>query len=660
MNKFTIKFIELSRFHKQLVMLFADLTMLLLALWAAYSMRLGELYLPQQPVVWLFLSAPFIAFPIFMRFGLYRAIIRYIGFRALWAVVQAVSLYAIVWGVIVLLSGIQGVPRSVILINWVVTILLIGGSRMIARWWFLGLFSPEGREKGTRNNVVVYGAGYAGVQLVTALVHGHESVPIAFVDDNRLLQGSLISGIRVYAPAELPDLVADFQVTQVLLAMSSASKSRRRRIIEELGALAVHVRTIPSVAELISGEAKVDEIREVDIEELLGRDCVAPDEELFDACILDKSVLVTGAGGSIGSELCRQMLSRRPIKLILFEKSEYMLFAIERELQALICEKELPTKLVPVLGDVLNKELVRRVMHCYGVHTLYHAAAYKHVPLVEFNMLEGVGNNVLGTLRTAQAAIENDVETFVLISTDKAVRPTNVMGASKRFAELILQALAKKESRTCFSMVRFGNVLDSSGSVVPLFRQQIRQGGPVTVTHPDIIRYFMTIPEAAQLVIQAGAMSAGGDVFVLDMGEPVKIGELARKMINLMGLSVEDDENPEGDIKIEYTGLRPGEKLYEELLIGKNVAGTTHPRILRAEEESISWLEIEKHLLELDAANTAFDCERLRKLLLEVVNGYQPEGGIKDLTWGQEHRAQAVTSVINIKDYHAKLDDEAS
>jgi FlaA1/EpsC-like NDP-sugar epimerase len=433
--------------------------------------------------------------------------------------------------------------------------------------------------------------------------------------------------------------------------MPSVSRRARRDVIESLEPLPVHVQTVPNIEDLISGKAQVDDIREIDVEDLLSRPPVAPDESLMQATLLDKSVLVTGAGGSIGSELCRQILRIKPRTLVLFELSELALYTIDKELESLATQMGIDCRIVPLLGSVQDEARVREIMEHFDVETVYHAAAYKHVPLVEQNIIEGVCNNVLGTLRTARAARDTGVETFVLVSTDKAVSPTSIMGASKRFAELVLQALQENANGTRFAMVRFGNVLESSGSVVPLFREQIRRGGPVTVTHPEIIRYFMTIPEAAQLVIQAGGMAHGGEVFVLDMGEPVKIRDLAARMIKLMGLTVKDGDNPNGDIEISFTGLRPAEKLYEELLIGENVAGTEHPRIMRAREDYLSRDEINPLLDELQLAARAVDRRQVRDVLMRAVIEYEPNNGIDDLLWDESEASEAPadkSKVVNL------------
>ena len=620
-------------------MVFTDVVMLFFALWASFSLRLGELHLPEKMEIWLFFIAPVIAIPIFIRLGLYRAIVRYIGFRALWTIIKAVSLYAILWSALIFVAGAVGVPRSITIINWLAAILLIGSSRMIIRWWFAGIDIFDPVPKKIKRNVVIYGAGTAGIQLANVLGYSKEFKPVAFVDDKKELHNHTINALQVFSTKEFDELILKLDVDEIFLALPSASHTRRKMVIQSLEKYPVHVRTLPSMTEVADGKIKLEDIKEVDLEDLLGRDSVSPDKALFDACIKDKSVMVTGAGGSIGSELCRQILSRSPEKLILFEQSEYNLYSVEQEFIQIIEKFEYKTKLIAILGNVTDEKRISDVLSQYAINTIYHAAAYKHVPLVEHNVIEGVRVNTIGTYTVALSAMKNNVDTFILISTDKAVRPTNIMGASKRFAELVLQGLATKSSHTKFSMVRFGNVLGSSGSVVPLFREQIRKGGPVTVTHTDIIRYFMTIPEAAQLVIQAGAMGlngSSGEVFVLDMGEPVKISELATKMIHLMGFEVKSEKNPEGDIEIEYTGLRPGEKLYEELLIGNNATGSSHPRIMRAEEESYTWEEVITHVHKLIKAINQSNCSHVREILIEVVKGYEPSGEIEDVLWKQK------------------------
>jgi FlaA1/EpsC-like NDP-sugar epimerase len=557
--------------------------------------------------------------------------VRYIGFKALWVIVQAVSLYALVWGVIALLSGVQSVPRSVILINWMLGMLLIGGSRIIGRWWFSDkkLYSVNAFNK--RKNVLVYGAGSAGIQLATALTYSQELNPIAFIDDEPTLSSHQIMGLKVYPYNNLGELVASMKIEEVLLAIPSASRDRRNEIINNLEPYPVLVRTVPGVSELAQGKLKINDLNVVSINDLLGRDPVPPNQNYLRADITNKVVMITGAGGSIGSELCRQIIQLQPKKIVLFEQNEFSLYTIDQEL----IQKNLKIDIAPILGSVLDSKQVERVCKTFSVQTIYHAAAYKHVPMIELNNFSGIENNIFGTLSCAEAAVLSNVDTFVLISTDKAVRPTNIMGATKRFSEMILQALSKKynDKATNFSMVRFGNVLDSSGSVIPLFNKQIKEGGPVTVTDPAIIRYFMTIPEAAQLVIQAGAMSKGGDVFVLDMGEPVEILNLAKKMIHLSGLNIKDSNNPNGDIEILFTGLRPGEKLYEELLIGDSVLETEHQLILRSNEEMLPWSDLKLILNKLKTSVDKQNLEGARQALIEAVPGYKPQGDINDLMY---------------------------
>ena len=572
-------------------------------------------------------GAPIVAVPIFIHFGLYRAIIRYIGLKALWAVVQSVSLYALIWGIVGFMAAVEGIPRSVILINWILTIFVIGGLRITARW----LLSNANRFKqSSRSNVIIYGAGSAGRQLLTALQQSDEYNPVAFIDDKSELQKRSISGVEISSSNDIESLITKNKTSEVLLAIPSASRIRRNEIIDSLELYPVIVRSLPGISELAQGSIDIADLREVNVKDLLGRDKVEPNKDLLSQNITDKVVMITGAGGSIGSELCRQVVFLKPKAIILYEMSELALYSIEKELSNYGIYQ---ADLYPILGNVNNKNRLGNVFKKFGVDTVYHAAAYKHVPMVEFNSTEGVNNNVFGTLNCAQAAIDSGVKTFVLISTDKAVRPANTMGATKRTAELILQSFAAKQSSTKFSMVRFGNVLGSSGSVIPLFRQQIKDGGPVTVTSPNIIRYFMTIPEAVELVIQAGAMSKGGDVFVLEMGKPIKIYDLAKKMIHLSGLEVKDESNPGGDIEIKITGLRPGEKLYEELLIGDNVSGTDNPLIMRAQEDMLVWDELEPILNGLAIAIADCDHEQLRKLLIQAVPGFKPQCKITDILY---------------------------
>jgi len=553
-------------------------------------------------------------------------------------VVQAVSLYALIWGAIGFMMAVEGIPRSVILINWLLSLLAIGGVRIAARFLLsnnvkFSIFNFEfnGNSNSNERRVLVYGAGDAGVQLIGALAHSDEYHPVGLIDDSKELQGQYISGLSVYSVDAIEKLTIKLKVDEILIAMPSASRAKRLAIIGILEPYPVHVRMLPGVAELAQGKVSIGDLREVSIKDLLGRDLVEANKDLLDKNITDKVVVVTGAGGSIGSELCRQIVFLEPKVLILYEMSELALYTIDKELSNIGIYS---LDIYPVLGSVNNKTRLDNVFKQFDVDTIYHAAAYKHVPMVEFNNTEGVSNNIFGTLNCAQAAIDASVETFVLISTDKAVRPTNTMGATKRSAELVLQALSAKQSGTKFSMVRFGNVLGSSGSVIPLFKQQIKAGGPITVTDKDIIRYFMTISEAVELVIQAGAMGTGGDVFVLDMGEPVLIQDLAEKMIRLTGLEVKDEAHPDGDIEIKYTGLRAGEKLYEELLIGDNVSETDNPLIMRAQEELLAWDELKPVLDELKGATESCDHEKLRKLLIQIVPGFKPQCDISDVLYG--------------------------
>jgi len=616
-------------------MLFVDSILLVLILLTAFSVRLGYWYLPEGGLFWAVFGAPIIAIPIFIRFGLYRSVIRYIGFKALWMVVQAVSLYALIWGLIGFMAAVDGIPRSVVLINWMLSLLAIGGLRVIARWLLTeGIQVSKSQSDDKRNcrRVLVYGAGDAGIQLVSALEHSKEYCPVGLIDDDLALQGSQIKGLNVDSIANIQNTISRSKVDEVLIAMPSASRARKLTIINELEPYPVMVRTLPGVSELAGGNVSVGDLREVSIKDLLGRDAVEPNQALLGQDVANKVVMVTGAGGSIGSELCRQITHLRPNALILYEMSELALYTIEKELSGL----DGSVSIYPILGSVNNQSRLNNVLKYFKVDTIYHAAAYKHVPMVEFNNSEGVENNVLGTLSCAQTAIQEKVSTFVLISTDKAVRPTNTMGTTKRVAELVLQALSTTQSDTKFTMVRFGNVLGSSGSVIPVFRKQIKDDGPVTVTDKNITRYFMTVSEAVELVIQAGAMGMGGDVFVLDMGEPVRIDDLARKMIHLSGLEVKDDNNPEGDIEIHYTGLRPGEKLYEELLIGDNVSDTENPLIMRAQEDHLSWKELEPMLKQLKVAIKNCDHQKLRDVLMQIVPGFKPQCDIADVLYKAE------------------------
>ncbi|WP_271271694.1 polysaccharide biosynthesis protein [Aliamphritea hakodatensis] len=633
-------FNRLSRSQKRFLFIFSDSIFLILCCWFSFSLRYGEL-LANDFVHWpAYLLAPFIGIPVFWKLGLYRAVTRYIGNKTLWIIVKAISLHIVLWATVVHLMGLpEAIPRSVIFIYWFVAIVAVGGMRMLVRWVILSqLPARERLQPKAVEKVLIYGAGSAGRQLATALFHSDEYKIVAYIDDDLGKVGSDIHGVRVYSYTDIDLLIAKFTVDAVLLALPSASTSRRKQIVDSLADERVRVLTLPGLSDLAGGKVTISDVREIDIADLLGREEVKPHQNLLDRCILNQRVLITGAGGSIGSELCRQIIAQQPTTVVIYELTEFALYSIERELRLVLPEG---IQLIPILGNVLDKAMLEQVMTEYAIDTVYHAAAYKHVPLVEANILAGVRNNLLGTWYTAEAAIKCGVKNFVLISTDKAVRPTNVMGASKRFAELVLQGLALREKETSairFAMVRFGNVLGSSGSVIPLFKQQIQDGGPVTVTHPEITRYFMTIPEAACLVLQAGSMGCSGDVFVLDMGEPVKIKSLAKKMINLSGHSVKDEGNPDGEIEIVFSGLRDGEKLYEELLIGDNVQRTEHEMIMRASEVMLSWDELEKVLADMRSSLDEFAYDRVRTLLLEVVNGYNPQHEIRDLIYTKQQQ----------------------
>ena len=621
----------MSRSTKRVISLFIDIILLISSFFLAYWTRLGGIIAFDNTEIWMtLLCTILITLFTFIKLGLYRAVLRYISFKSLamvagGAFVSAVSL--------IFFSFFIGsdIPRTVPIIYFSYVFLLCGSARMLIRY-YVSLILDKDNE-----SVLIYGAGTTGRQLAVLLKHAYRYRIRGFIDDNVKLHGTYLLGNKIYSSNDISNLVKKYHIKVILLAIPSASRCERKAIIDSLIPLKIKVQTIPDMEEILQGNAKIDEFREVKIEDLLGREPVLPNQELLQKNILNKTVMVTGAGGSIGSELCRQIILNEPNALILFELSEFSLYSIHQELLEIVKKNNITnTKIYPVLGNVQDIERVDRVLSHFNIDTIYHAAAYKHVPLVEYNMIEGVQNNVFGTYNVARCAAEHGVKSFVLISTDKAVRPTNVMGASKRMAELCLQALSEqlKDSQTCFSIVRFGNVLGSSGSVIPLFRKQILKGGPITVTHPDIIRYFMTIPEAAQLVIQAGAMAKGGDVFILDMGEPVKIVDLAKNLIQLSGLSVKDENNPKGDIEITYTGLRPGEKLYEELLIGgDNVRKTAHPRIMTAEEVYLPFEQLSEVLSELENSCKDANYMAIRQTLLNAPTDFNPTTEIVDVLY---------------------------
>lgn len=627
------KLIELPRNIKQALLLALDMVFVSAAMWGAVVLRYGNSqFAPGSTEILCAVVTIILSAIIFLRLGLYRAVIRFMGQQAIWAVITAVTYSTLVLASAVFLLQAD-VPRATPFFYWVVALLLIGGTRLTVRAYY------QAKLRSLSRNVIIYGAGDSGRQLLTALHHGDQYRAVVFVDDDPRLQHSVINGLQVARPEEIKRLIGEHNITQVLLAIPSASSERRREIINSLVGLPVHVRTVPKISELVAGRASVNQIQDVDLDDLLGRDPVPPHPELIDRCITDKVVMVTGAGGSIGSELCRQILTSGPRELLLLDNSEYALYSAERELRDIKQAIGSKVEIVALLGSVQDQRRLETVYRTFAVQTVYHAAAYKHVPMVEYNIAEGVANNVFGTWYAAEAARKAGVETFVLVSTDKAVRPTNIMGASKRFAELVLQGLAQRETRTRFCMVRFGNVLGSSGSVVPLFREQIESGGPVTVTHPEVSRYFMTIQEAAQLVLQAGAMGTGGDVFVLDMGEPVRIVDLARRMIRLSGYEMQHDSHAQDHIQIEFIGLRPGEKLREELLLGSNVTGTGHPMIMRAEEECLSYGQIHRMLTELKNYCDTMDCAGITSVLNAVVSGFNSHEVRYDHVWRKQGQA---------------------
>jgi UDP-N-acetylglucosamine 4,6-dehydratase len=640
------KAVELPRNIKQACLLFLDMVYVTAAMWSAVALRYGHLDFHLGSVEYA-CGAVTIVFSamVFLRLGLYRAVIRFMGQQAIWAIITAAGYSTLVLGAVVFFTRAD-VPRSTPFIYFVLLLAGVGGTRLAVRAYY------QAKLRAQSENVIIYGAGQSGRQLLQTLQHGEQYHPVVFVDDDCYLQRSIINGLQVARPEDLEQLVVQHDITQVLLAIPSASPERRKEIINSLVGLPVHVRTVPTINELLAGEASVNQIRDIDLDDLLGRDPVPPHPELIEKCITGKVVMVTGAGGSIGGELCRQIMRSGPQELILLDSSEYALYSIERELRALMTSLGLEIELVALLGSVQDQNRLESIYRTFEVSTVYHAAAYKHVPMVEYNIAEGVANNVFGTWYAASAAREAGVETFVLVSTDKAVRPTNIMGASKRLAEMILQGLAQQETDTRFCMVRFGNVLGSSGSVVPLFRQQVENGGPVTVTHPDVSRYFMSIPEAAQLVLQAGAMATGGDVFVLDMGEPVRIVDLAKRMIRLSGYEMGHNTHMGEHIDIEFIGLRPGEKLHEELLLGTNVTGTGHPMIMRAEEESLPFSQIQRLLEKLRRHCDTLDCAGISSVLSSAVSGFGNHQVRHDHLWRRQRRLVSLDSVAasNVKE----------
>ena len=660
LSRFAAPALALPRSFKRGVVLALDAALCILSVWLAFYLRSGSFTYLLGPAIWPATAAVVLALPIFITAGLYRAIFRYNGLPAMVAVGRAMLFYGLAFAAIFTLWGVEGVPRTVGLIQPILLLLLVGASRAAARVWLGGLYNQQLR-KASLPQALIYGAGNAGRQLASAMANSHEIRVVGFLDDDDRLHGHMLNGLPIHNPADLSEFLNGAAISDVLLALPSVSRKRRNEILDELKPHKLAVRTLPGLSDIATGKVSLSDVRELDIDDLLGREPVKPNGLLLNLNTHYKTVLVTGAGGSIGSELCRQILKTNPKQLLLVEMSEFALYQIHQELQAAMAGDWTPdqvrgdsvgvrgvgvqgdgVEIVPLLASVCDEVRMHEIMDTWKPHTVYHAAAYKHVPLVEHNPAEGVRNNVWGTRVCAEAAARNGVRNFVLISTDKAVRPTNIMGATKRLAEMVLQALAEvnaavvaqggraPSTKTTFSMVRFGNVLGSSGSVVPLFREQIKNGGPITLTHADITRYFMTIPEAAQLVIQAGAMGQGGDVFVLDMGQPVKIIDLACRIVELSGLTVRDELHPDGDIELSVTGLRPGEKLYEELLIGDNPKPTQHPRIMKAHEQYLSWAQLQGKLNALSIAMSVNDVPVIRAQLQELVSGYQPSGEVVD------------------------------
>ena len=618
------RLLTLDRFYKQIITLSFDIVILIFSLWLAFFLQSDD-FISKHIITnwWLIIVVPIIAIPLFIKTGLYRSVLQYTGVKVITTSFQSITITCIIvtfihyYGRGYFLEINHVLPRSIIIMFWFISNTFIITSRFLLK----GMIYSWDTRINKRKQTLIYGAGNAGIQLVESLTKSIDYAPVAFIDDDKQKQGTIINYLQIFSFDNIDRVLKKYDVKLILLAIPSASQKRRVEILKKLSKFPLEVKVLPSLDNIVNGEVTIDNIKHVQVEDILGRDAVDPKENLLKKNIKGKNILITGAGGSIGSELCRQILNLSPKKIVLFENSEFNLYSIHQEL----LQSRKRSEIIPKLATVTNLYQINKVISENQINTIFHAAAYKHVPMVEMNISEGVYNNVIGTYNVAKAAIENKVENMLLISTDKAVRPTNVMGASKRFSELVLQAFSDKNSYTCFSMVRFGNVLDSAGSVVPLFRKQIKEGGPVTVTHRNITRYFMSIPEAVQLVLQAGAMAKGGDVFVLDMGDPIKILDLAYRMIHLSGLKPIDTENPNGDIKIKFTGLRPGEKLYEELLIGDDVIQSEHPRIMQAREEKLTLDIIEKKVLEISNFRENQDDLAIKNILLKNVNGYHSQ-----------------------------------
>lgn len=621
---------SISRTKKKLFFVLLDMVFLPIALWSSFALRFSDLWPIErmQPFWWMFILMPACGVVIFLRLGLYRAVVRFMGQQAMIAIIKGVLLLSLILYATAHLSAVSGFPRSIPINFLIVSALYVAGTRYAVK----GFYQHYIQSRCDGEAIAIYGAGEAGMQLSMAMMATNQFNPVAFIDDDESLNGQIVNGISVYAPASLEALIRRYSISRVVLAIPAASATRRRQIVDMLKPLSVHVQSIPTLPELASGTSSFEQLQEVALDDLLGRDVIEPDQSLLIHAIRYKVIMVTGAGGSIGSEICRQIIRLHPQLLVLYDISEYALYTIDNEISGINKMAGLPdVATVSILGSVTDAGRVDSIIRRYGVNTIFHAAAYKHVPMVEKNVLEGVRNNILGTSVVARAALNNEIERFILISSDKAVRPSNVMGATKRVAEQVVQCCAEESNATIFAMVRFGNVLGSSGSVVPLFRKQIEEGGPVTVTHENVTRYFMSISEAAQLVIQSGAMAAGGEVFVLDMGSPVRIYELARSMIELSGRSVRDADSPDGDIEIHICGLRPGEKLFEELLIGDDVEATAHARIMRANEKHLSCSELEGALVQLVSVIESNAPQSAREILNVIVNDYTPSPQMVDL-----------------------------
>ena len=607
---------QLNRKQKQLLMIIADICLIPIALWISLSLRLSNLWPVQYFLanIEVIILIPILSIPLFIHYGLYRAVLKYMGYQVIVATVKAVTLSSLSFGTLLMFIRDIYFPRSTIIIFWFVSILIIIASRYLMKSI---LYFKDPMKKP----IALYGAGEAGFQLIDSLRSSFEYMPVALFDDSPSKWGTVVNSMQVYPGDDLGEIIKKKNIKLILLSILGISRSERRQILHRISKFPVQVRMIASIDNLISGNFNLEQIHSVDVEDILGRDAVNPDVNLLEKNIKNKNILVTGAGGSIGKELCKQIILLKPKLIVLYENNEYSLYKTHLELNV----SGNYIKIIPILSSVLNSLKFQMTLREYDINTVYHAAAYKHVPLVEMNPLDGINNNIIGTYNCVKGALETSVDTFILISTDKAVRPSNIMGATKRFSELILQGAQKLSSGTCFSMVRFGNVLDSAGSVVPLFRSQIKKGGPITVTHPEVTRYFMSIPEAVELVIQAGALARGGEVFVLEMGDPIRIIDLAKQMIHLSGFEHKTDKSPNGDIGIKITGLRPGEKLNEELIIGNNVYSTDHPQILKAKETSFEWNPIEEKIANLKTACEAMDINTALEILKGCVTEWNPD-----------------------------------